>query len=78
MKHVYRRNSSFRCYSYFGEHLFYDLEFILLNFRVEIDFNENFDSYRDRSNLKFKRFFLVEARGIEIVAAVFGGCQEWK
>ena len=33
--------------------LFYDLEFILLNFRVEIDFNDNFESYMDCSRLKF-------------------------
>ena len=33
--------------------LFYFLEFISLNFRVEIDFNDNFESYRDCSRLKF-------------------------
>ena len=33
--------------------LFYDLEFISLNFRVEIDLNDNFKSRRDCSRLKF-------------------------
>ena len=33
--------------------LFYDLEFISLNFRIETDFNDNFESYRYCSHLKF-------------------------
>ena len=33
--------------------LLYGFEFISLNFRVEIDFNENFESFRDCSRVKF-------------------------
>ena len=33
--------------------LFLDLEFISLNFRLEIDVNDIFESHKDRSRLKF-------------------------